>query len=326
VPRRTEKRILGVKTQPPAEFLERLQALGLLNAEQRQQVEAQLEEEPSLFVSEAVQSVAGLDQNAFLKLLCEEFGSEYVDPQTLFNWPVQDAALEVVDDKVAHDHAVFPLHYDAEKSRLLLVTAYPFSPHALSDLEQILSDIELELTFCDEGTLQELLRRGYIGSEPLLEIADEEGDGFEIGAASDEEAFPGLYGDNVADYLYGMGDASGGEGEGDGVDEMQGGVRGSLSDLGVVDMLQALGQGRKTCSLFIETDADEHAAVYLQDGIVIHAQSGDVSGEEAVFRALGWTKGHFEILQRPYSGEPTMAAGVEGLLLEGMRRLDEANR
>lgn len=307
----------------PEEFIQRLRRIGVLDEGAQARVEEMLAEESTLYVSEAVRDVLGLKEEEFLKLLCEEFGSEYVPPELLAQWPIQPEATELVASAQAHELALFPLDYDREKDRLLVFTGYPFNPHIVEELGDLVDVSEIEVTFGTEESLADLLRRGYIGSTDLFGDVDEEGS-FEIGAATDEEAFPGIYGTSVSDFLYEMeqleaedaaaSDAGGG-----------GGVRGSIEDLSVVEMLQPLGQNRKTCSIFVES-GESYASIYLQDGMVIHAETASASGPDAVYEVMQWEQGHFEILVRPYSGDPTMMENVEALLLEGMRRFDEANR
>lgn len=301
-------------------LLERLRKLSVLDDARAESVRRRLADDPLLLTAEAVREEIGLRGPRFLQLLCEEFGSDFIEPAMLADWPVQPAALERLSSPKAHELAVFPLAWDAGRQRLLLVTAYPFNPHVLGELQEATGVDDIELTFTDEKTLVGLLRRGYIGADDTMGADADEG--FEIGAATDEDAFPGIYGGSVSDYLYAedpepiSGGTAGGEGEG---------IRGNLADMNFMEILQPLGQNRKTCSVFL-TSGNQHAAIYLQDGMVIHAECDDVQGEDAVYRALAWDRGSFEILLRAYPGQPSMMQSVEGLLLEGVRRMDEAAR
>lgn len=305
---------------PSPELIGRLLRVGVLDEATAAGVQRRMNEDASLLVAEAVRDETGLRGEAFRQLLCQEFGSEHIDVQMLEKWPIQAAAVEYMPMHRAQDLAVFPLSWDAERRRLLLVTAYPINPHVLAELESAMDGVEVELTFTDEKTLLSLQKRGYIGrDESMAGMAG--ADGFEIGADSDEDAFPGIYGGNISDYLYGEAeDAAATSAEGDE------GVRGNLLDMSVMELLQPLGQNRKTCSVFFESHDKQAAAVYLQDGMVIHAECGDLRGEDAVYAVLNWNRGHFEILRRGYPGSPSMLATVEGLLLEGVRRIDETGR
>lgn len=97
---------------------------------------------------------------------------------------------------------------------------------------------------------------------------------------------------------------------------------GSLEDLGVVDLLQTLNSSRRTGAVKIRSGR-HHAVLYFRDGEVIDAELARLRGEEAVFRALTWHSGEFDVdlceVERPdVVGKP-----LQGLLMEGMRRVDE---
>ena len=64
-------------------------------------------------------------------------------------------------------------------------------------------------------------------------------------------------------------------------------MRGRLSQLNLVDLLQALELGGKTCRLMLQ-NADLECELYMERGAVVHASCGTQSGEEAVFAALTW--------------------------------------
>jgi hypothetical protein len=83
--------------------------------------------------------------------------------------------------------------------------------------------------------------------------------------------------------------------------------------------------GRKTCSLTITSNGDS-CAMFLSDGQIYHAQCGKLKGDEAVYKALGWTAGSFEIDFKGSSKEQSTTQSTQGLMLEGLRLLDESNR
>ena len=49
-------------------------------------------------------------------------------------------------------------------------------------------------------------------------------------------------------------------------------------------------------------------------------------GDDAVFKVLLWTGGNFKIDFAGTSSEQTTTRSTQGLLMEGLRQLDEANR
>src|SRR6516165_9554923 len=71
-------------------------------------------------------------------------------------------------------------------------------------------------------------------------------------------------------------------------------VRGSLAQMNVLDLLQSLDMGRKTCSLTLSNDGDK-CKMFFTDGQINHAIYGKLKGDEAVYKVLTWTAGSFEI-------------------------------
>lgn len=102
-------------------------------------------------------------------------------------------------------------------------------------------------------------------------------------------------------------------------------LRGSLQQMNVLDLLQSLDMGRKTCALAL-TNNGEECRMYFADGQINHAQFGKLKGDEAVYKVLTWTGGSFEIDFKGSSKEQTTTQSTQGLLLEGLRLLDESNR
>jgi hypothetical protein len=102
-------------------------------------------------------------------------------------------------------------------------------------------------------------------------------------------------------------------------------LRGSLAQMNVLDLLQSLDMGRKTCALTLTNNGDK-CKMYFTDGQINHAVYGDLQGDPAVYRVLAWNGGSFEIDFAGSSSEQTTTQSTQGLLLEGLRLLDEANR
>jgi DNA-binding response OmpR family regulator len=100
---------------------------------------------------------------------------------------------------------------------------------------------------------------------------------------------------------------------------------GTLDDMGVVDLLQTLEVSRKSGVARIAS-GQRQVTVYFRDGAVIDAEHGRLRGEEAIYRALLWTHGEFEVEFRSVENEVAMTTSTQGLLMEGMRRVDEWGR
>jgi hypothetical protein len=104
-------------------------------------------------------------------------------------------------------------------------------------------------------------------------------------------------------------------------------VRGSLAQMNVLDLLQSLDMGRKTCALTLTNSADR-CQMFFSEGQIHHATygAGAITGDEAVYKVLSWTGGNFEIDFKGASQEQTTTQSTQGLLLEGLRLLDESSR
>ena len=102
-------------------------------------------------------------------------------------------------------------------------------------------------------------------------------------------------------------------------------VRGSLAQMNVLDLLQSLDMGRKTCALTLTNNGDK-CRMFFTEGQINHAAYGDLKGDSAVYKVLAWPNGSFEIDFAGSSSEQTTTQSTQGLLLEGLRLLDEANR
>jgi CheY-like chemotaxis protein len=102
-------------------------------------------------------------------------------------------------------------------------------------------------------------------------------------------------------------------------------LRGSLSQMNVIDLVQSLEMGRKSCQLTM-TKGDDKCELYFSGGQVKHAVYGSVSGDEAVFKVLRWTDGNFQINFEGKTTLETTTLNTQGLLMEGLRLLDEAQR
>ena len=102
-------------------------------------------------------------------------------------------------------------------------------------------------------------------------------------------------------------------------------LSGSLEDMGVVDLLQTFEVSRKSGIARIN-DGRRETRVYFRDGKVVDAELGQLRGEEAVYRALIWISGTFEVEFCPVAREDIIPTSTQGLLMEGMRRVDEWGR
>jgi CheY-like chemotaxis protein len=106
-------------------------------------------------------------------------------------------------------------------------------------------------------------------------------------------------------------------------------VRGNLAQMNVIDLMQSLEMGRKSCQLKLNHQGDK-CEVFFVEGQVKHATynspAGELVGDPAVFRVLRWTGGNFELNFEGKTDKETTELNTQGLLMEGLRLLDESQR
>ena len=101
--------------------------------------------------------------------------------------------------------------------------------------------------------------------------------------------------------------------------------RGSLSQMNVIDLVQSLEMGRKSCSLILTHNSDR-CELFFGEGQIKHGVYGALQGDNAVYKVLTWTAGSFQIDFDGRTTEQTTTRNTQGLLMEGLRLVDEANR
>lgn len=105
------------------------------------------------------------------------------------------------------------------------------------------------------------------------------------------------------------------------------GTHGSLSDMNVIDLLQAMRSSEKTALISV-TGLREQLNVYISGGNLIYAESGELEGPEAVFNAIRWRQGVWSI--EPISPEdlpePNNTRSIDAILIEGCTLMDETNQ
>lgn len=102
-------------------------------------------------------------------------------------------------------------------------------------------------------------------------------------------------------------------------------LRGSLAQMNIMDLFQSLEMGHKSCSLTL-TFNGQKCQMFFADGQINHAIFDNLKGDDAVYKVMSWTDGTFSIDFTGSSKEQTTTRSTQGLLMEGLRLLDEANR
>jgi CheY-like chemotaxis protein len=101
---------------------------------------------------------------------------------------------------------------------------------------------------------------------------------------------------------------------------------GQLADMAVVDLIQTIEISRKSGVIHFKHLDGKRAAIYFRNGKVIDAELGRLSGESAVYRLLVWVEGDFEVEFKNVRRKDVIELSSQGLLMEGMRRVDEWGR
>jgi response regulator RpfG family c-di-GMP phosphodiesterase len=182
---------------------------------------------------------------------------------------------------------------------------------------------EVDLSPIDGFELVARLRQGGKGAEVPVLFVTRRGDrdsvnrGFEIGAA--DYLVKPASGDVVAAktrQVLSAGQKARGGGGGRG-------VSGSLSEMALPDVVQILSNGRKSGQLAIVANNRE-GRILFNEGMIWDATFGQLRGEDAFYEMLVLSDGEFTLDPSVRPAERVINMSSEGLLLEGMRRLDEA--
>jgi CheY-like chemotaxis protein len=104
-------------------------------------------------------------------------------------------------------------------------------------------------------------------------------------------------------------------------------IQGRLEEMSMIDLLQSLEMGQKSCRLVVQHNG-EQGELYFTSGQCRDAKMGDIEGDDAVYKVLLWSAGDFEIdfNAANSSTRTTTTRNTTGLLMEAMRLIDEANR
>jgi DNA-binding response OmpR family regulator len=100
---------------------------------------------------------------------------------------------------------------------------------------------------------------------------------------------------------------------------------GSIEDMAVVDLLQTFEVSRKSGVVHLKSGT-QRAQIYFREGKIVDAEVSRLRGEEAVYRTLIWNEAEFEVEFAPVKNEDIIGTSTQGILMEGMRRVDEWGR
>src|SRR5215813_9459799 len=105
-------------------------------------------------------------------------------------------------------------------------------------------------------------------------------------------------------------------------------LAGDLSEITFSDVVQLYALTKRTAMLVLNSPETGQAMgfFYFEGGELFDAKLGEAEGLEAVYRALELKEGTFHVVPDAPSARRRIFEPISKLLLDGMRRLDEARR
>lgn len=101
-------------------------------------------------------------------------------------------------------------------------------------------------------------------------------------------------------------------------------LRGRLESLSLSEIVQTVTLGRKTGRLVLRS-GKRKGRIWFEEGKVRHAETGSAHGEQAFISMVGWTAGDFVLTDGKRTDRKTLDQDAMVLVMEGLRRLDEAS-
>lgn len=102
-------------------------------------------------------------------------------------------------------------------------------------------------------------------------------------------------------------------------------IQGRLEEMSILDLMQSLEMGQKSCRLTIR-HGDDTCEMFFSSGQCADARLGALEGEAAVFQVVRWPAGDFEIDFNSTASRSTISRTTTGLLMEALRLMDEGQR
>ncbi len=100
------------------------------------------------------------------------------------------------------------------------------------------------------------------------------------------------------------------------------GFAGTLRNIQLTDIIQMCCLAGASICVRVRQD-QQQGELFIQDGDIVHAECGMLSGVNAFFTILGWPSGQFETMDAQPITKPTIKEPYQFLLMEAARRADE---
>ena len=100
-------------------------------------------------------------------------------------------------------------------------------------------------------------------------------------------------------------------------------LRGSLADLGIIDLVQYPHTGRKTGVLIVASPQDD-ARLYYNEGKLVHAIMDGYAGLDVLTQIVDWNEGEFEFRSEMDTGETqTIEIDLHRAIMQALKLRDE---
>jgi two-component system chemotaxis response regulator CheY len=100
-------------------------------------------------------------------------------------------------------------------------------------------------------------------------------------------------------------------------------LEGNLQMMSLASIIQINCEERNQAQLTLN-HLGKGGTIFFNNGEMVHAETGDLVGDEAIYSLLRWEEGTFKVMMGVEPVLITIDKNWSGLLLEGMRRIDES--
>ena len=100
-----------------------------------------------------------------------------------------------------------------------------------------------------------------------------------------------------------------------------------LHDVSLADLLKVLSGDAGSVRLYVRSESAT-SEIWIQNGRIVHAENGDVTGEKALYRVFGWHNAIYEVAEFPEGLSPPKSIDLpaDTVIAEGMRQAAEIGK